>query len=132
MKLPDGSFQMSFPTAPDAKVPHIDINADMGNFVYAVSQMPPGKSYMAEGETCSWSEYQRIWSRVHKISTHYRKATLESFIETSPDIEFGRELGDMFVYSTDPGYDGGDKTLLKAADIRKVWLLFIWFLHLII
>ena len=118
---------MSFPCAPEAKVPHIDINADMGNFVYAVSQLSPGKSYMAEGETCSWSEYQRIWTRLYNIPTRYREVTLDQFVENSPDAEFGREAGDMWAYSTDPGYDGGDKTLLKAADIREVRSLPEWF-----
>ena len=33
---------------------------------------------------------------------------------------FGREVGDMFTYSTDPGYDGGDKELLTAEHIRNV------------
>jgi hypothetical protein len=119
-KLADGSFQMSFPTASDAPVPHLCVNADMGNFVYAVSKLPSGKSYMAEGTTCSWSEYMRIWSRITKVPASFRQVTLEQFIEASPDKAFGREAGDMFAYSSDPGYDGGDKSLLKAKDIRKV------------
>ena len=117
---------MIFPCGPDAKVPHIDINGDMGNFVYAVSKLPPGNSYMAEGETCSWSDYHRKWTEVHNTPTRYREVTLEKFIEASPDTDFGREVGYMCAYSSDPGYDGGDKTLLKAADIRKVWILFKW------
>ncbi|PYH36896.1 NmrA-like family protein [Aspergillus neoniger CBS 115656] len=119
--LDDGEelFEMTFTTAPDAKVPHLDVNADLGNFVYAVSKMPPGKSYMACGSHCSWAEYMRIWGRVNSVPASYRQIALEELMKKTPDTEFGREVGDMFTYSTDPGYDGGDKELLTAEDIRN-------------
>lgn len=120
MKMPDGSLQMAFPTAPDAPVPHLDVNSDMGNFVYAILKLSPGNSYMAEGTTCSWSEYARLWSEVTKVPLSYKQITREQLIEATPDKEFGREVGDMFAYSSDPGYDGGNAGLLKAVDIRKV------------
>jgi hypothetical protein len=111
---------MSFPTTPDALIPHLDVNTDTGPFVYAVSQMPPGKNYIAEGARCTWPEFLRIWGEVTKVATKYQEITLEQFIEASPDKEFGREAGDMFLYSSNPGYDGGDPSILKPEDIRKV------------
>lgn len=111
---------MSFPTAPDASIPHFAVNADMGNFVYAVSQMPPGKSYMAAGTEGSWSEFIRLWSKETGMPAKYKEITMEEFIALVPDRAFGEEAGDMFAYSSDPGYDGGDSTLLRAEDIRKV------------
>ncbi|EKG16988.1 NmrA-like protein [Macrophomina phaseolina MS6] len=119
-KADDGAFVMRFPTAPDAPVPHLDVNADMGDFVYAVSRLPPGKSYMAEGTTCSWTEYMRLWSKVTGLPARYEQVSLQQMIDDAPDKEFGREVGDMFLYSSAPGYDGGDRSLLKAADIRKL------------
>ncbi|KFY63681.1 hypothetical protein V496_03782 [Pseudogymnoascus sp. VKM F-4515 (FW-2607)] len=118
-KQSDGTFQMSFPTAPDASIPHLAVNADMGNFVYAVSQMPPGKSYMAAGTEGSWSEFIRLWSKETGMPAKYKEITMEEFIALVPDRAFGEEAGDMFAYSSDPGYDGGDSTLLRAEDIRK-------------
>jgi hypothetical protein len=117
---PDGTLQICFSVAADAPIPHIDINADMGNFVYAVSQMPPGKSYMAEGQTCSWTEFCSIWSTVTGRKASYVAVTREQMIAALPDQAFAEELDEMFAYSTDPGYDGGDESLLKAEDIRKV------------
>ena len=38
-----------------------------------------------------------------------------------PDRVLGEELGDMFLYSGEPAYDGGDASLLKAAFIQKVY-----------
>jgi hypothetical protein len=118
--MDDGSFVMHFPTHPDAPVPHLEVNVDTGNYVYAIAQLPPGKSYMAEGTTCSWSDYMRLWSKVTKASGTYQQITVDQLTQASPDKEFGAELADMFAYSSDPGYDGGDASLLKAVDIRKV------------
>jgi hypothetical protein len=111
---------MSFPTTPEAKVPHFAVNDDMGNFVYAVSQLPPGKHYLAEGATTTWNEFLSIWGKLNGVKTKYQEITLDQFIEACPDKPFGKEAGDMFMYTSDPGYDGGDETLLKAEDIRKV------------
>lgn len=111
---------MSFPTAPDAPVPHLAVNADLGGFAYAVSQMPPGKHYMAEGSTCSWTEYMRLWTRINNVPGSYEQVSIDRMVELSPDSEFGIEAGAMFAYSSDPGYGGGDRTLLKAEDLRKV------------
>ncbi|EAS29203.1 uncharacterized protein CIMG_07949 [Coccidioides immitis RS] len=117
-KMSDGSFRMYFPTSPNMPVPHLAVNEDLGNFVYAVSKMPAGKSYLAAGSICSWSEYMRTWSLVNGLPASYEQATIEQVIEAAPDKEFGREVADMFAYSSDPGYDGGDQTLLKAEDLR--------------
>lgn len=117
-KQSNGSFQMRFTTAPHRPVPHLDVNADMGAFVYAVSQRPPGQQYMAEGSTCSWSEFVRLWSETTGQRAVYKQVTLDELIAATPDKEFGREVGDMFTYCSEPGYDGG-LDLLKAEDIRK-------------
>ena len=82
--------------------------------------MPPGKSYMAAGTECSWSEYMRLWSQISGASGSYKQVTLDEMIEDNADKHFGKEVGVMFKYSSAPGYDGGNTTLLKAADIRKV------------
>lgn len=117
---PDGTFQMSFPTDPSAKAPHLCVNEDTGPFVYAVSQMPPGKTYMAAGTWCSWPEFLKTWGEVNKVPVKFEDLSLEQFVEAAPDKEFGAEVGDMFAYTSDPGYDGGDSGILTAADIEQV------------
>jgi hypothetical protein len=87
-------------------IPHLDINADMGNFVHAVPQRPPGQHYIAEGSTCSWTEYIHLWSEITGPRAGYKQVTLDELMAATPDEEFGREVGDMF--------------LLRAEDIRKV------------
>lgn len=35
----------------------------------------------------------------------------------------GRELGEMFEYSNDPGYDGGDPKVLRSEHLEQVSLI---------
>ncbi|TGJ81569.1 hypothetical protein E0Z10_g7191 [Xylaria hypoxylon] len=115
---PDGSYLISFTTGPNRPTPHLDVNSDMGNFVYAVAQRPPGGQYMAEGETCSWSEVARQWSEITGQKASYEQISEAELIAMTPDAEYGKEVSDMFIYSDDPGYDGG-MDLMRAADLRK-------------
>lgn len=91
----------------------------MGSFTYAVYQMPPGKHYMAEGTTCSWTDWVRTLSEVTGKSISYRQVTPEEMISIVGDDDLGLEVAYMFSYTSDPGYDGA-MDLLKAEDIRKV------------
>ncbi|KAF2968407.1 hypothetical protein GQX73_g5178 [Xylaria multiplex] len=117
-KQPDGSYRISFTMGPDRLVPHLDVNTDMGNFVYAVAQRPPGGHYIAEGETCSWSEVARQWSEITSQKASYEQISEAELIAITPDAEYGKEVSDMFTYSDDPGFDGG-MDMMRAADLRK-------------
>ncbi|KAI0426599.1 hypothetical protein F5Y09DRAFT_318394 [Xylaria sp. FL1042] len=117
-KQPDGSYQISFTTNSDRSVPYLDVNADTGNFVYAVAQRPPGGQYMAAGESCSWSEFARQWSEITGQKAGYKQITENELIAMIPDAEYGKEVCDMFTYCNDPGYDGG-MDLVTAEDMRK-------------
>ncbi|KAF5659549.1 nitrogen metabolic regulatory protein [Fusarium heterosporum] len=117
-KLQDGSFEMTFPTTPDALVPHLDPVGDLGNFAYAVYQMPPGKAYMAAGTFCTWPEWIETWGRINNVPVKYRQVTLDEMTAATPDRDAGIETGYMFDYTSDPGYGGG-MDLLTAKDIEK-------------
>lgn len=131
MKQPDGSFQMSLPTTPDKAVPHLAVNNDLGSFINTVSQLPPGKRYMACGTYCSWSEYTRLWVKITGTLAIYKQCMKEEFIEREEDEYFGEGLYDMFAYSSDPGYDGGDAALWKSEGIEKRYVKAITFMRFI-
>ncbi|KAK1988426.1 NmrA-like family protein [Colletotrichum cereale] len=117
-KNPDGTFTMAFTTSPDKPVPHFAPASDMGSFTYAVSQMPPGKAYMAEGTTCTWPQFLATWAKVTGVKADYKQISPEEMIDATGERDTGIEIAYMFSYSSDPGYDGG-MDLLTAADLRK-------------
>ncbi|KAI9155632.1 NmrA-like family domain-containing protein [Paramyrothecium foliicola] len=117
-KLAKNSFEMAFTTSPTKVQPHLDPVGDMGNFTYAVYQMPPGKAYMAAGTNCTWPDFAATWARLNDVAIRYRQIKPEEMIAATPDPDTGVEVSLMFSYSSDPGYDGG-MDLLYAEDIRK-------------
>lgn len=116
--MPDDSFTLSFTTHPDKRVPHLDVVTDTGTFVYAVAQRPAGGHYMAAGTSCSWAEFMQTWLRTTGQRGRYEQATMQQMIEGAADPEFGREIAEMFNYTSKPGYDGGMQ-LITAEDMQK-------------
>jgi hypothetical protein len=110
---------MELTTVPTKALPHLDVNADTGTFVYAVYQMPAGYHYMAEGATCTWPEWIAAWGKASGARATYKQVTSEEMIRATDDDEIGLEVAYMFSYSSDPGYDGG-KLLLRSQDLIKV------------
>jgi hypothetical protein len=110
---------MQFPTKPDRRIPQFDPVADMGNFTYAVHQMPAGKDYMAMGSYISWSEFIALWAKVTGTSASYKEVTFDEMVAGFTDVDTGIEIAHMFVYSSHPGYDGG-MDVLTAEDLSKV------------
>ena len=119
---------MRFPTRPSAPVPHLDVQTDTGPFVYAVSQMPPGKAYMAAGSVVGFEEYIRLFGEINGVQTSYKHVSFDEMVADSPDDEdLGIEVAHMYTYADDPGYDGGME-LLTAEDLRKVRFFGLLFL----
>ncbi|KAL1840007.1 hypothetical protein VTJ49DRAFT_924 [Mycothermus thermophilus] len=118
-KHEDGTFEMRFPCKPTTRVPHLDVNHDTGPFVYAVSQMPPGKAYMASsGEYRSFPEWIGAWGKLTGNPARYTEVEIEDMQNEAYDEMLGLEVAIMLRYCDDPGYDGGME-LLKAEDLRK-------------
>ncbi|EHK23373.1 uncharacterized protein TRIVIDRAFT_64179 [Trichoderma virens Gv29-8] len=117
-KLPNGQLEMAFATDSTKIIPHFAPVDDMGPFTYAVWQMPPGKDYMAAGTNCTWPEFIKTWSEVSGVPATYRQISPEEMIVATGEPQLGGEITDMFLYSSQPGYDGG-MDVLQAEDIRK-------------
>ena len=118
--MEDGSRQMRAPTSPDKEVPLLDVNTDLGHFVRALTQLPPGTTAMAAGTWCTWPEYMKTWGEVVGIpGCSYEQVSVADFAKAIPGGA-GQEIGEMFEYAGNPGYDGGNPDVLKAEDLRTV------------
>ncbi|KAJ9650510.1 hypothetical protein H2198_010187 [Neophaeococcomyces mojaviensis] len=128
----DKSFETCFTTHPDTKVPHLDPVGDVGKMVHAISQLPAGKSYMAAGDMMSWKEWMEVWGRVTGMESRYRQVSVEETVAHCGDEDFGKEIADMFSYSSWPGYDGvseieakegeqdAEKVVIYSKDLKKL------------
>ena len=119
-KQPEATFLMRFATEPDAIVPHLDVDADTGYYVRALSQMPPGQTVMAAGEWCRWPQWIKSWAKgmgIDGAKVGYEQVSVEEMSAGMGD--FGKEVAEMYEYSTWPGYDGG-VPMLRGEDLVKV------------
>jgi hypothetical protein len=119
-KQTDGTFLTCMATDPDTVVPHLDVQSDTGYYVKALAQMPPGQTVMAAGEWCSWTEWMQGFARGMGIDSNkasYKQISVEEMSEGLGD--FGKEIAEMYEYTTWPGYTGG-MPMLKGEDLVKV------------
>jgi len=68
-----------------------------------------------------------LWSDITGRKATYKQCTVAEYIEACPDKDLGAETGDMFEYSSEPGYDGGEVEggkLLRKEDLWAVSLSF--------
>jgi hypothetical protein len=54
------------------------------------------------------------------VPAKYRQVTIEQYLKLVLDRALREETRDILAYTSDPRYDSGDKTLLKADNIKKV------------
>ncbi|KAI9709619.1 MAG: hypothetical protein M1812_007667 [Candelaria pacifica] len=116
-KQPDGSYKMFLPCDPNTPVPLVQTRKDTGNFVRALTQVPPGKTLLGYGgEKISWSEFMRLFGEVNGVKASFESNTIADFENILP-AAMGRELGEMFAYFTEFGYDGNDPEVISPKDI---------------
>jgi hypothetical protein len=118
-QLADGSFQMQFPTHPDVVIPHLNPRTDTGPFVRALLQLPPQSTLMAASEWCTWPQWINKWGEVNRVRTSYKQVGVEDFDKEIPGGA-GKEIGEMYEFSNEYGYNADQKDTLKTWDLEKV------------
>ncbi|KAK0111519.1 hypothetical protein ONS95_001873 [Cadophora gregata] len=100
----------------DAPVPMVDARHDTGTCTKALVQFPPGKNLLAFGSLMSWNEWVLLWGRIHGVKCTFVRMD-RKVIENAMPGGIGEELADMFGYTSDFGYDGGDKSVVSPKDL---------------
>lgn len=120
-QLPDGSWQLSFVGKGDTLVPQVYTQRDTGNFVKALLQVPPGKNLLGAGAHHSWKETMKIWCDCQKVPYGgYKEANTDDFVKTFPmGPDIGLEFAEMLLLMDDPGYDGGDPSVILPKDVSS-------------
>lgn len=116
-KQEDGTFRLSCPGAGNAIIPLVDVREDCGYFVRALVQSPPGKNLLGAGSFATWEEYLKLWCDIFgQKYGGYDQLPLEALEQTMPG-GMGREIGEMFEYAAEFGYDGGDPSVIHPKDL---------------
>ncbi len=115
---------MRLPCDPNTPIPLVHTRKDAGNFVRALTQVPPGKTLLGYGgEKISWSRFMELFSEVNNVKASFEPNTVEDWDKMMPG-GMGRELGEMFAYFGEFGYEGGDPDVIGP---RGVSCYFPWY-----
>ncbi|KAH8169126.1 nmrA-like family protein [Sarocladium implicatum] len=114
-KKEDGSMVLRVPGNGDVPISLV-VPTDAGKFVKELVTLPPGKTLIAFGDRLHWAEYVKLWSQVTGIPATFEKVTVEEHAALAP-WGFGEEIGEMFAYAMDFGYDGGDPSVKSAEEL---------------
>ena len=105
-------------------VPHFHTPKDTGYVVRAALQTAPGKNILGVGSMLSWSDYLKVWCEVNKVPFGgYDEMSLETYEKNMPVPGMGKELGEMFLFMDEFGYDGSDPSVVHAQDVSHIGVL---------
>jgi hypothetical protein len=110
---------MQSPTHPDVLIPHLNPRKDTGPFVQALLLLPPASTVMAASEWLTWPQWIDIWGEVTSMKTSYKQVTVDDLDKDIPG-GVGREIGEMYEFSSEFGYNAEQKNTLKIWDLEKV------------
>jgi hypothetical protein len=103
------------PGSGDVPIPLV-LPKDTGNFVWSLSQLPAGTNMLAFSARLPWPDYVQLWSKVTGIPATFEKTTVAEHAKLAPN-GYGEEIGEMFAYAQDYGYDGSDPSVVFSADV---------------
>ncbi|KAF2186552.1 NAD(P)-binding protein, partial [Zopfia rhizophila CBS 207.26] len=113
----DGTFVIGTSMPAHTRSPWIHPTADMGTFVKALVQIPPGQNLAGQAEELSWDDICTAFTRVSGIHILYRRYTASELERLIPNG--GYMLAAMFDYFRDVGYYGGDSTIVYPKDLEQ-------------
>lgn len=100
-------------------IPHLDPRRDTGSWARALLQLPPTSTVMAASEWMTWPQWIKTWGDVTGVKTSYKQTTVEDLDEHIPGGA-GKEIGEMYQFSSDFAYNAHQADTLKTWDLEKV------------
>ncbi|KAI9840666.1 MAG: hypothetical protein M1837_001390 [Sclerophora amabilis] len=116
MKAADGVYEVSNIGSGDEPFPVVNTRRDCGTFVKALVNSPPGKTLLGWGSITTWNEWTKLWSEHCGVPARYVSRSVEFFDQIMPG-GLGIELGEMYAYTAEFGYDGNDPSVIHPKDV---------------
>ncbi|KAI0063048.1 NAD(P)-binding protein [Artomyces pyxidatus] len=120
-KQPDGSYEIAAVGSGDALYPLVDPERDTAVFVRALAAHMPSRlqTYLGFGEMMSLNEWAALWGRIRGVRAYYKELTVAVYDERITVVPgLGRELGEMYAYAAEFGYDGGEEGIIPMTALE--------------
>ena len=68
----------------------------------------------------SWKDYIKLWCEIQGVPNGgYQEITVEDYDKAMPG-GLGREVGEMYAYAGEFGYDGSDPSIIHPKDVSSL------------
>ncbi len=75
----------------------------------------------------SWTEYLQIWCSVNNVKFGgIDELPLDNFVQMVPIPGLAKELGEMMLFISEFGYDGGAKNMVHTSDAEYGYSKTTW------
>lgn len=113
---------MRLPSPPDTLIPHLHPCADVGSFVSTLyHHLPPNSTLMAASEWLTWPDWIATFGAVNGVKTRYVQVSVDDMVDGGGgEGGAGREIGEMFAFSGDCGYNSTQEGTVMQWDLEKV------------
>lgn len=98
-------------------IAQVDARRDTGKFTRALLDVPAEVNALGTGGIVSWTEFATLWGKHHGVECRAERLNREVLEQAIPG-GIGAEFADMFEYSAEFGYTGGDPTVVLPEDVR--------------
>ncbi|KAJ5689729.1 hypothetical protein N7462_004121 [Penicillium macrosclerotiorum] len=118
-KQPDGTWRLAMVGKGDTPIPQLLAGQDTGFLVRALLQVAPGKNLLGTCKMLTWKEYLKVWCETQQVPYGgYDELSIEQFVKFMPvEPVIALEFAEMFALADNPGYDGGDPSIVLPEDL---------------
>ena len=119
-KATDGTFKFRWPPIkPDTVLPATYPSTDVGVFVKALLDAPYGTVLLGQSDRVTIQQLVELWAEATGKQAKLESLSFEQAVQeidaTMPG--WGQEMAENILYYRDYGYDGGDPTVKRPADL---------------
>jgi hypothetical protein len=101
----------------------VDPNRDTAVFVRALVSLPPQselRTFLGYGSKMSFTTWAELWGKQNGVHAYYKELTVDEYNDRiSWQIGLGKELGEMYAYSAEFGYDGSQRDITSMTDVSN-------------
>ena len=119
----DGGFVIGAVAPPHVLQPFVVPDRDPAVFVTAIAALPPQDRlvvYYGYSEMLSFEAWAALLSKALQAKVTYREMTLQEYEDETDFAKgsgVGRELGEMYAYASDYGFDGGEEGVVPVKSL---------------
>ncbi|KAF2171102.1 hypothetical protein M409DRAFT_64060 [Zasmidium cellare ATCC 36951] len=116
-KQSNGSYEMALHMTGDKKIPLADLDTDLGPWISALFESPPGTTLVGATENLTWKEWLAKWATHNNVRASFRRYSDEEVQAKVPGL--GDSLLEIARFLEEYDWTGTDRGTVYPWDLRR-------------